>query len=147
MKLLGFNYTKVSVEKLSEKSENLKISTNIDISEISEVKQSMLKSKETVISVKFSYDVKYNPDYANISLGGNFLLSLEPKTAKKVLKEWENKQMPEEFKVPLFNLILKKANIKALELEDELNLPLHMPMPKVGSQTNKQNQKQNQKKK
>lgn len=143
MKLLGFNYTKISVEKLSEKAENLKISSNIDISEISEVKQSMLKSKETVLSVKFTYDVKYNPDYASVSLGGNFLLSLEPKTAKKVLKEWENKQMPEEFKVPLFNLILKKANIKALQLEDELNLPLHMPMPKVGKGQKKQ---QNQKK-
>lgn len=140
MKLLGFNYTKISIEKLSEKTENLKISTNIDISEISEVKNSMLKSKETVLSVKFTYDVNYNPDYAKVSLGGNFLLSLEPKTAKNVLKEWENKKMPEEFKVPLFNLILKKANIKALELEDELNLPLHMPMPKVGKQGQKKQQ-------
>ena len=143
MKLLGFNYTKVSIEKLSEKAENVKISTNIDISEISEVKNSMLKSKETVLSVKFTYDVKYNPDYAQVSLGGNFLLSLEPKTAKKVLKDWENKQMPEEFKVPLFNLILKKANIKALELEDELNLPLHMPMPKVGKGQKKQQNQNN----
>lgn len=145
MRLLGFNYTKVSIEKLSEKAENIKISTNIDISEISEVKNSMLKSKETVLSIKFTYDIKYNPDYANVSLGGNFLLSLEPKTAKKVLKEWENKKIPEEFKVPLFNLILKKANIKALQLEDELNLPLHMPMPKVGKGQKKQQNSQNNK--
>ena len=143
MKLLGFNFTKISVEKISEKTENLKINSNIDISEIKEVRQSMLKSKETIVSVNFSYELKYNPDYANISLAGNFLISLEPKTAKKVLKEWENKKMPEEFKVPLFNLILKKANIKALELEDELNLPLHMPMPKVGKQEQQKTQQNN----
>jgi len=138
MKLLGFNFTKISVEKISDKTENLKINSNIDISEIKEVKQSMLKSKETILSVNFSYEVNYNPDYAKVSLGGNFLVSLEPKTAKKVLKEWKDKKMPEEFKVPLFNLILKKANVKALELEEDLKLPLHMPMPKVGKGQKKQ---------
>lgn len=141
MKLLGFNFTKISVEKFSENSENIKVNSNIDISEIKEVKQSMLKSKESVLSVSFSYEVSYNPDYAKVSLGGTFLVSIEPKTAKKVLNDWKNKKMPEEFKIPMFNLILKKANVKALELEEDLKLPLHMPMPKVGRQGQKKNNK------
>ena len=66
MKLLGFNFTKVSIEKFSDKFENLKINSNIDISEIKEVKQSMLNSKDTVLSIKFSYILNYNPDYAKI---------------------------------------------------------------------------------
>jgi hypothetical protein len=31
----------------------------------------------------------------------------------------------------MFNIVLKKSTIKALELEDELNLPYHIPIPKV----------------
>jgi len=142
MKLLGFNFTKIDIEKLSEKTENLKINSNIDISDISEVKQSMLKSKETIISVKFSYKINYNPDYAKISLGGNLIVSLEPKTAKDILKEWQdNNKIPDDFKVPVFNLILKKSNVKALSLEEEMNLPLHMPMPKVGKKNKDNNSK------
>ncbi|MFW6282824.1 MAG: hypothetical protein ACOC1P_02110 [Minisyncoccales bacterium] len=140
MKLLGFNFTKVSIEKFSDKFENLKVNSNIDISEINEVKQSMLKSKDSVLSVKFSYSLDYTPERAKIELKGNFLISLDPKLTKKILKEWESKKIPEEFKVPLFNLIIKKSNVKALSLEEDLNLPLHMPMPRVSKKGN-QNKK------
>jgi hypothetical protein len=50
---------------------------------------------------------------------------------KEILKQWESHIIPEEFKIPLFNIILKKSNFKALELEEDLLLPSHIPMPSI----------------
>jgi len=33
--------------------------------------------------------------------------------------------------VSLFNIILRKCHVKALELEEDLNLPLHVQMPSL----------------
>ena len=137
MKVLGFNFDKLNAEKIKARPENLKISTNIDIAEIKDLKNEVLKTKEDLIQVSFSYTVKYDPGFVEINLKGNILLSLDEKLAKDVLKEWKKKKMPESFRVSLFNIILRKATVKALELEDELNLPLHMPLPSIrpGSQS------------
>jgi|APSaa5957512535_1039671.scaffolds.fasta_scaffold19427_5 hypothetical protein len=134
MKLLGFNFNKISVEKLGEKPAETKVSTNINVSEIKAVKVAMLKSKEDVLGIKFAYKVSYSPDYAEVDLQGAIMVSLEPKVAKKVLKEWDSKKMPEEFQGSLFNLILAKSSVKALQLEEEMNLPFHIPLPSVKPQ-------------
>jgi len=130
MKLMGFNFNKINVEKKGERPADLKVSTNIDVSEITIVKGA-IKTKDELVAVKFSYEVSYNPDHAKVELGGAIVLGLEPKLAKQVIKEWKDKKMPAEFQTPLFNLILAKSTVKALELESELNLPFHMPLPSV----------------
>ena len=129
MKVIGFNFDKISVEKLKDKTEKLNIKTNIDVFELNRIESDILKSKEDLIQAKFSYTVTYEPGYANIDLKGTALLSLEEKQAKEVLKEWKKKQMPEEFRVFLFNVIMRKASLRSIHLEDELNLPIHIPLP------------------
>ena len=131
MKLVGFNFKKINIEKLSDKMEGLKISTNIDISEINTIKAGLFKTKEEFVSIGFVYNVDYEPKIAKMVLQGNLLLAVEPKVAKEVLKEWKKKKIPEEFRLAIFNVILKKSSLKALQLEDELNLPLHIPLPSV----------------
>lgn len=129
MKVVGFNFTKISVEKLKESISDLKIKTGIEVPEINQVKANILKGKEELIEVKFTYNVNYTPDIAKIELEGGIVFSLEPKLAKEVLKDWKKKKVNEDFKIGLFNIISRKSSLKALELEDELNLPLHIPMP------------------
>jgi len=34
----------------------------------------------------------------------------------------------------LFNIILKKSTLKALQIEEELNIPLHMQLPSLKKQ-------------
>ena len=131
MKLLGFNFTKINVEKNKERVEGLKISTKIDISDIKEAKASILKTKDEVLAIKFTYGLDYEPEIAKIDLEGNLLISLEPRKAREALKEWKDKKMPEDFKIPLFNVILRKSSLKALQLEEEMNLPIHMQLPSV----------------
>jgi len=132
MRIIGFDFTKISIEQLkdvSELKEQLKISTQIDVPELTEIKSHLLKTKEELVKAKFVYGVDYNPDFAKIELEGRILISVEPKVAKEIFKQWKKKKMPEDFRMLLFNAILKKSSLKALHLEEDLNLPLHMPMP------------------
>ena len=40
-------------------------------------------------------------------------------------------KIPEEYKLTIFNIIMKKSNLKAIQLEDEMNLPLHISLPSI----------------
>jgi hypothetical protein len=37
----------------------------------------------------------------------------------------------------IFNFIMVKCNVKALYLEDEMNMPLHVPMPRLTKEVQK----------
>lgn len=136
MKLMGFNFTKIHAEKKEAQIQKININTNIDISDIHKVKSDILKTKEEIIAVGFDYSINYDPGYAKIDFAGVVLVSLEQKESEEVIKMWKEKQIPENFKVSIFNVILKKSSLRSLQLEEELNLPTHVPMPslKVNSQ-------------
>jgi len=134
MRLLSFNLSKISAERFPSSAGDLKIVPNVKIEEIKGVKAE-LKSKEELIGVKFSYIVSYDPDYAKLEFSGEILASVEQKIAKEILKNWKDKKLEGNFKIFLFNIILRRANLKALELEDELGLPLHIPLPSVGEKS------------
>jgi len=131
MKIIGFNFNKVCIEKLSGILKNLKINTNIDIKNIKQLKQELFHTKEEVIEINFNYDIDYSPKIAKISLSGNVILLVDSKTSKRFIKEWKNKKVLEEYKLTIFNVIMKKSNLKAIQLEDEMNLPLHISLPSV----------------
>jgi len=133
MKIIGFNFTKINAEKLKESFDigELKIKTSIDVSEIKEVKTSLLKTKNKVLEIDFSFIIDYEPEIAKVDLKGKLFTSVEPKLSKEVLKKWKKKKTPDDFRNLLFNIILKKSTLKALSLEEELNLPLHMPLPSL----------------
>lgn len=134
MKLLGFNYTKINVEKYKDSFKDIKVNSQVDVSDIEEVKQEVFKSKDEFLAVKFKYKIEYTPDVAVILLEGNILVSVDVKLAKEVIKQWKGKAMPDEFNIPLFNIIFRKAGLKALQLEEEMNLPPHIQMPVLRKQ-------------
>lgn len=129
MRVIGFNFTKMNVERLKESKEKLKVNTNIDIPEISEVKTDVIKTENKILSANFIYNVNYDPSVARVNLEGRVLVSGEAEVIDKVIEEWKSKKISPDFKLFLFNIVLKKSTLKALQLEEELNLPLHMPMP------------------
>jgi len=131
MRVIGFNFTKLLAEKLEDNRSQIKINTEIDVSEIKSIKADIFKGKDDLIEVKFSYEVEYNPKIAKVSIEGSIIFSLDSKLAKQVLKDWKKKKMPDGFRLILFNVILKKSTLKALELEDILNIPLHMALPSL----------------
>jgi len=129
MKLVGFNFTKINLEKKSSDLKDLKINTGIDISEITEANSDIFKSSDKLIAIKFEYNIKYEKNIATLNFFGNLVVSLEPEQAKDILKQWKKKKMPDEFRLNIFNIILRKSSLKALQFEEELNLPPHIPLP------------------
>jgi len=128
MKILGFNLNKINAEKLKETREGIKINTSIDILDIKEAKSELLNTPEKILGVNFNVFIIYEPEIAKITFSGGLLLTLEKKPFDEVIKKWKEKQLPEDFRMDLFNFILTKSNIKALQLEEELNLPYHIPL-------------------
>jgi hypothetical protein len=131
MKVLGFNFDKIHVEKLKSQYQDLKVSTKMDLMEITELKPEMFKTKEELLNIKFSFSLDYSPEVAKIEFTGTIVISVDSRLSKEVLKQWKDKQVSDDFRLDVFNLILKKATLRALRLEEEMNLPLHMQLPSL----------------
>ena len=138
MKLFGFNFDKINIEKFSNGAGELKINTNIDISEIEKIQTDVFKTNEELLGIKFNYTIDYEPKFAKIEFSGNILASIDSKATKEVLKKWKDKQIPDDFRITLFNLIMRKSSIKALEFEEEMGLPYHIPMPTLKNPESKE---------
>jgi hypothetical protein len=137
MKLIGFNLTKIDLEKKSDNLKDLKVTTGIDISDLKEVKSDFFGSSEGLIAVKFEYTINYEKNIALLKFHGSLIISVESKQAKEALNQWKDKKLPEGFRLTIFNLILRKASLKALQFEEELNLPPHIPLPSFKPQEKK----------
>jgi hypothetical protein len=134
MRLVGFDFKKISIERFKDQAEDLKFNTKMDISAIDTIKSDIFKTKEELLKIEFNYSVMYEPEFAKVELTGSIILAVEPKVAREVLRGWKDKQTSEEFRIYMFNIILRKSNIKALQLEDELGLPLHIPLPSLSKE-------------
>lgn len=131
MRLIALNYSKINVEKFSNKFRDLKIGTSINLDSIKKTKNEFLKTKDFFLDIKFNYILEYTPKIAKIELEGNILISVDPKKGEEILKDWKNKKLDDETRLVIFNSILSKANIKAIQLEEEFTLPIHFKLPSL----------------
>ncbi len=138
MRVVAFNFRKINVEKKSDSMKNAKIDSRLNIDTIEKVDSSMVSDNEIVLKIKFDYNIEYKEDLANIELKGNLLIVLDKKEGKKVIKSWKKKDLSEKFKLGIFNFILKRSNVKALSLEEDMGLPLHIPLPSLKKQNKKE---------
>ncbi len=137
MKIIGFNLTKILVEKQENSIQDVKIDQNIDIKNISEEKIPITNKK--TLKIEFNLLINYSNNFGKVEFKGNILVIPEGNEFNELLDLWKENKIPENIRVPLFNFIMNKCNVKALYLEDELSLPYHMPMPKIASKTQKEN--------
>jgi len=131
MRLVGFDFKKISAERFKDQVEDLKFNTKVDITSMDTIKSDIFRSKEELLKIQFVYSVMYEPEFAKIEFIGDIILAVEPRIAREALRGWKEKQTPDEFRIFMFNIILRKSNIKALQLEDEMGLPLHIPLPSI----------------
>jgi hypothetical protein len=130
MQIVGFNLTKILIQRKEKPTANLEIKSNINIDNITKDKINI--SKEEVIKMDFTFTIDYTPDeFAKCEFKGFLIMLPEKDELKNILKSWKDKQIPEDIRLHLFNFIMHKCNIKALHLEDELGLPLHIQMPRL----------------
>lgn len=139
MKLIGFNLEEISAKKTNEfKRSN--ISTDITFNDVDKFKLDLLKDDET-IKASFRFQVNYkdtdnqsNESKNEVVVAGSILLMVTKDESKEFIKAWKNKKLPEDKMLPLYNFILKKCSVKALQLEEDLGLQPHIPFPQVKSQ-------------
>lgn len=140
MKILGFNLTKISSSRTHTILQSPMMNTNIEFLDVIKEELEMLKDDEAVrISFKFSVDYadskekdKKDPKIeGKVEFEGIIILSTTKEESKELLKSWKKKQIPDSIRIPLFNVILRKCSPKALDLEDQIGLPLHLPFPQI----------------
>ncbi len=123
LKLAGSKFLKVSAERSPEFSGKLAVKTNIKIDNLDKVKDA-----KDALRLDYTFEVDYG-DLGKIEIKGILFLTGDAKTNKELLKLQKDKKYDSPEYVGLTNLIIQKASIKALELEEELGLPIHMKLP------------------
>ncbi|MEK6800476.1 MAG: hypothetical protein AABY05_00945 [Nanoarchaeota archaeon] len=134
MQVIGFNLTSLNVKK-EKTSGEFGINTKIEFKNIEKEEVNLLKEGE-VLRIEFEYIISYDSekDKKDKSLGeinfqGNIILSTKEEESKELLKEWKKKKIPQNFQIPLFNLIIRKCLPKAAFFADEFSLPSPFKLP------------------
>ncbi len=133
MKLVGFTYDKISAEKYTTELKDLKIETSLNIDSIEENPAKSPNPDIKFLNFSFTSSINYSKKIAKIELVGKMVLSVDSSLAKNILKDWKKKELKDEVRFSVFNGILEKTNIKALQLEEELNLPPHFRLPSLAA--------------
>lgn len=137
MQVIGFNFEKISAELKKPIKGKIEIKSDIDVKSIEPEKVDLIKDKD-ILKFKFSFHVDYSPDLAQLKFDGFIIAIVEKDKVKEILKKWKDKKIGEEVRLPIFNLIMTRCSLKALQLEEELGLPTHIPMPKFSPQKSEQ---------
>lgn len=127
IKLAGFKYTKINVERKEDNKGELKITPNINIQSIDKFKSD---SKQDILQINFQFGIDYS-SLGKVELEGRLLLATDSKTLKDALEGWKNKKLDNDINLIILNVIMQKASVKALELEEEMNLPPHIQLPRL----------------
>lgn len=136
MQVIGFNFTKLSAERFPNYKSGKVVTNNIEFTNLEKEKVELLKDKE-VVKLSFRYSLTYKNDDktsdkdGEIIFEGHVMLSLENEDGKELLKSWKKKELPPSFRIPIFNLLIRKCAAKALAYEEELNLPAHIAIPQL----------------
>ncbi|MAG61775.1 hypothetical protein CMI43_03100 [Candidatus Pacearchaeota archaeon] len=135
MRIIGFNLTKILAERQEEDGQGIRVDQNIDIKDIKEEKIPITNNK--ALKIKFTLTVTYSKDFGKIELEGSIMTLPDTEEFKSIMDSWKDKKIPENMRLGIFNFIMVKCNVKALYLEDEMNMPLHVPMPRLTKEVQK----------
>lgn len=135
MAIVGFNFTKIEVQRKERSSGKINIRNNVTIKDVVEVDLGG-KEKQNALKFMFEFTSVYEPKVGSIILNGNLMFIEEPKKINEVISSWKkDKKIPKDVTVQLFNTVLTRCNIQALILSQQVNLPppIKLPMVEVGA--------------
>ncbi len=155
MRVIGFNFTRLSTERFKEFINSSK-NINISFKNINKEEVELLKNLDS-IKISFEYTLTHTEsenqtneekkpqtekqlelnkenktqDLAKITIEGNIVLALPEVDSKEILKQWKKQEISPNFQVPLYNLIFKKCTPALVYLADSINLPSPVPIQKI----------------
>jgi hypothetical protein len=134
MAIVGFNFSKISVERKATPSGKVSINNNVAIKNVDKTDLSLGKSKQAGLKFTFEFKVNYEPKIGQIILEGDVLDLEEEKMVTDTVAEWKkSKKIPQGMMRAVLNTILSRSNIQALILSREINLPSPIPLPRVNA--------------
>jgi hypothetical protein len=132
MPIVGFEFTKINVEKQETAKGKINISNNVGITDIKKGDLNLGDTKQPGLKFLFSYKSKYDPGFAIIELQGTVHYLTNEKEAKEILDGWnKEKKVSKDVAEQIVNTILTKSNVQSIILSNTVNLPPPVPMPKV----------------
>ena len=136
MTVIGFSFTKMSVEKDNPVKGKVNINNNVGIKNVEETKLNLNPDKKA-LKLDFEFTSTYEPNIGKIYLTGEVIYLIDKSKADDVIKNWKkNKKLEKDIMTNVLNNVLAKCNVKALVLSDYMNLPPPIPLPKVGDKGN-----------
>ncbi|MBS3152516.1 hypothetical protein J4230_03850 [Candidatus Woesearchaeota archaeon] len=130
MPIVGFGFDKIYGER-KEFAKQVKIENNIKITSLKDAKIVIGKDEKVALRVEFDYTVRYEKA-GTLQMLGNVLYFDNEEKIKELKDKWKkDEKVPTDFGALIYNFIIVKTTIKALQLEEDLGLPLHISMPKI----------------
>ena len=132
MAIVGFNFTKILVERKSGASGNVDIKNNVSVKGVESADINIGAKKDKVVKFTFEFTSEYTPAIGSILFTGDLIYMNEQAKQDEIVKGWKkNKQIPKDVMSDILNTILMRSNVQALVLSRDVNLPPPIPMPKV----------------
>ncbi|MFZ5955109.1 MAG: hypothetical protein ACOYT4_01685 [Nanoarchaeota archaeon] len=137
IKLVGFTITKINAEKNPGFNGDIKIKPDIKVISIEKYKLELIKTDG--LKINFLFSVDYG-QLGKLIIEGYLILLPEAKELKEILNKWKDEKIEDNVQVLILNLILQRCSLKALQIEEDMTLPLHIQMPRFqSSNENKKN--------
>lgn len=132
MAIIGFNFTKMHIERKAPIAGKISVKNNVAIKDVDKKDFNFGKSKQAGVQFTFEFSVEYEPKIAEILLEGEVIDLVDEKRADSLVKEWKkSKKLEPAVMTNILNTVLSKANIQALIMSKDMNLPPPIPLPKV----------------
>jgi len=130
--IVNFLLEKVSVEKKKDIVGNVEVKNNAKITDLKEQTIEALGNKQSAVNVHFSFNITYEPNVASIQIEGKIIDVMDEKDKKELLATWKKEEkIDPKYSSNWMNLILSRCNVKALSLGSDVNLPPHIPFPRL----------------
>ena len=138
MGIVSFTFDKISAEKIGKITSQVNINHNFNIRDV-EKTDINIQGKKSALRLGFDFIVNYEPNIGNIQMKGNIVYLDKEDEINKLETQWKKeKKLSVGVTTLISNTILTKANIKALILSQEVDLPPQIHLPKI-EPTNQEN--------
>ncbi len=131
MPIIGSSFDKISVERKGKLSREEEIKNHVNVKSLEATKMSIGPTEKDALKIFFEFTVNYGKA-GKIELLGSVLYLDSEENIKEILNTWKKTQkMSPEFGAQVYNFIIHKCSLKALQLESDIGFPLHIILPEV----------------
>lgn len=130
MPVIGFSFSLVEGKRNKETvNAEIKVNSTPTVKGVKEINLPSIGAKKA-LAFEFEFLTKYEPDVAEIKMGGS-VMYLSDKNAA-ILKQWKKeKKIPEDVSIEILNHLFRRCLIRVANIADDLQLPPPVPMPRV----------------